>query len=68
MTDVVRTQQVSKRYGHTTALRKLDLEVRRGEVYGLLGPNGAGKTTTLRGNGFSIRRTTRSRSSPRTTW
>jgi ABC-2 type transport system ATP-binding protein len=48
MTAVVRTQQVSKSYGRTTALRKLDLEVRQGEVYGLLGPNGAGKTTTLR--------------------
>jgi len=31
-----------------TALEGLDLEVRRGEVFGFLGPNGAGKTTTLK--------------------
>ena len=36
-----------KRYGTFTAVKKIDLEVRRGEVFGLLGPNGAGKTTTL---------------------
>jgi ABC-2 type transport system ATP-binding protein len=33
---------------HVTALESLDLEVRRGEVFGFLGPNGAGKTTTLK--------------------
>ena len=33
---------------HVTALEGLDLEVRRGEVFGFLGPNGAGKTTTLK--------------------
>lgn len=31
-----------------TAVQQLDLEVRRGEVFGFLGPNGAGKTTTLK--------------------
>ena len=34
--------------GHVRALDGLDLEVRRGEVFGFLGPNGAGKSTTIR--------------------
>ncbi len=38
---------VSKRYGSTTAVANLDLEVQRAEVLALLGPNGAGKTTTV---------------------
>jgi ABC-type multidrug transport system ATPase subunit len=46
---VIETSGLSKRYGERiTAVDRLDLRVRRGEVYGFLGPNGAGKTTTLR--------------------
>jgi ABC-2 type transport system ATP-binding protein len=37
-----------KDYGKVHAVRGIDLEVRRGEVYGFLGPNGAGKSTTIR--------------------
>jgi len=44
----LRTHQLSKSYGSRPAVRSLDLEVRRGEVFGFLGPNGAGKTTTIR--------------------
>jgi ABC-2 type transport system ATP-binding protein len=44
----IRTEGLSKRYGETLALDRLDLEVQQGEVYGYLGPNGAGKTTTIR--------------------
>src|SRR5438309_824165 len=36
-----------KTYGDFEAVRGIDFEVRRGEVFGLLGPNGAGKTTTV---------------------
>ena len=49
MSDVVlETHNLTKRYGERRAVDRLDLRVRRGEVYGFLGPNGAGKTTTLR--------------------
>ncbi len=47
-TDVVRTHELTKRYGDRLAADRVSLTVRRGEVYGFLGPNGAGKTTTLR--------------------
>ena len=39
---------LTKTYGNVQALRGIDLEVRRGEIFGFLGPNGAGKTTTMR--------------------
>jgi ABC-2 type transport system ATP-binding protein len=46
---VVETRGLTKVYGKgILAVDRLDLTVRRGEVYGFLGPNGAGKTTTLR--------------------
>jgi ABC-type multidrug transport system ATPase subunit len=45
---LVRTTQLVKRYGERSAVDRVDLTVRPGEVYGFLGPNGAGKTTTLR--------------------
>ena len=38
---------VSKRFGKTMALDKLDLQVRTGELFAVLGPNGAGKTTAI---------------------
>lgn len=44
----IRTTALVKRYGRDRGLDGLDLEVRRGEVYGFVGPNGAGKTTTIR--------------------
>src|ERR671935_2041704 len=44
----VSTRGLTKRFGKLLAVDHLDLEVRRGELYGFLGPNGAGKSTTLR--------------------
>jgi ABC-2 type transport system ATP-binding protein len=38
---------LTKRYGDLVAVDGLDLELRRGEIFGLLGQNGAGKTTTI---------------------
>lgn len=42
------TRQLRKTYGNLVAVENLDLEIKRGEVFGLLGPNGSGKTTTIR--------------------
>ena len=38
---------LTKAYADVTAVDGLDLEIRRGELFGLLGPNGSGKTTTI---------------------
>lgn len=42
------TKGLTKQYGTFTALSSLDLEIKKGEIFGYLGPNGAGKTTTIR--------------------
>lgn len=47
-TSAIRTKGLSKRFGKIRAVEKVDLDVRRGEIYGFLGRNGAGKTTTIR--------------------
>lgn len=44
----LRISGLVKDYGRVHAVRGIDLEVRRGEVFGFLGPNGAGKSTTIR--------------------
>jgi ABC-2 type transport system ATP-binding protein len=47
MIAAIEVRGVAKRYGAVQALAGIDLEVRRGEIFGLLGPNGAGKTTLI---------------------
>jgi ABC-type multidrug transport system ATPase subunit len=45
---VLRTIDLTKRYKNRLAVDHLNIEVRRGDVFGFLGPNGAGKSTTIR--------------------
>lgn len=47
-TTAIMIRGLTKFYGPVQALRGIDLDVRRGEIFGFLGPNGAGKTTTIR--------------------
>jgi Cu-processing system ATP-binding protein len=45
---VIEARQVSKRFGEVLAVDRVDLEVRRGELFGVIGHNGAGKSTLFR--------------------
>jgi ABC-2 type transport system ATP-binding protein len=45
--DAITARGLVKRYGAIEAVRGIDLDVRRGEIFGFLGPNGAGKSTTI---------------------
>jgi ABC-2 type transport system ATP-binding protein len=46
--DLVRADNLAKRFGANEAVADVSFSVDRGEIFGLLGPNGAGKTTTIR--------------------
>ncbi|WP_296255196.1 ABC transporter ATP-binding protein [uncultured Ezakiella sp.] len=48
MTTILRTTNLTKKYGSKTALDNLTLGLQKGEVLGVLGPNGSGKTTFLK--------------------
>ena len=48
MTETVRTQALTRRFGDLVALDQLTVSVQEGEIFGLVGPDGAGKTTTMR--------------------
>jgi ABC-2 type transport system ATP-binding protein len=45
---VIRTHELTKKYGSFLALDRLSIEVDRGQILGFIGPNGAGKTTTIK--------------------
>ncbi len=45
---VIRTEGLNKKFKNVHAVKDLDLNVQKGDIYGFLGPNGAGKTTTIK--------------------
>ncbi|HOX16570.1 MAG TPA: ATP-binding cassette domain-containing protein [Smithellaceae bacterium] len=44
---IIETRALAKTFGKIQAVRGIDLDIKKGEIFGLLGPNGAGKTTTI---------------------
>src|SRR5947208_6488528 len=48
MPAVIKTVNLTKRYGTLVALSNLNLEINEGDCFGFIGPNGAGKTTTIK--------------------
>lgn len=47
MSNVLKINKLTKKFGKLTAVNQLDLTIEKGQIYGILGPNGSGKTTTL---------------------
>ena len=47
-TSIIRTEQLTKRFGEVTAVDAVSFAVERGAIFAFLGPNGAGKSTTIR--------------------
>ena len=45
---IVSTEGLTKKYDNKTVVDSLNLEIKKGEIFGLLGPNGAGKSTTIK--------------------
>jgi ABC-2 type transport system ATP-binding protein len=45
--NIIELADLTKKYGSFTAVESLNLNIRKGEIFGLLGPNGAGKSTTI---------------------
>ncbi len=46
-TDIIKIENLVKKFGDFTAVNNVSLSIKEGEIFGLLGPNGAGKTTTI---------------------
>ena len=45
---MIRTSDLTKKYGEMFAIQSIDLKLEEGDLFGFIGPNGAGKTTTMR--------------------
>jgi len=46
--DIIRTNNLTKKFNDFTAVDEISFSVKKGEIFGFLGPNGAGKTTTIK--------------------
>jgi ABC-2 type transport system ATP-binding protein len=46
--DIIKTENLTKKFNGLTAVDNITLSVKKGEIFGFLGPNGAGKTTTIK--------------------
>ena len=44
---ILKTTDLTKKYNNKVVVDNLNIEIRKGEIFGLLGPNGAGKSTTM---------------------
>ena len=47
MSTILKTNDLTKKYGSKVVVDNLNIEIKEGEIFGLLGPNGAGKSTTM---------------------
>ena len=47
MSIILKTTDLTKKYGNKVVVDNLNISIEKGEVFGLLGPNGAGKSTTM---------------------
>ena len=45
---MIEIRGLTKKYGELFAIKDINLELSKGDVFGFIGPNGAGKTTTMR--------------------
>ncbi|GAA0790088.1 hypothetical protein GCM10008909_26660 [Hathewaya limosa] len=48
MDNILKTYNLTKQYGSNIVVDNVNMNIKKGEIYGFLGRNGAGKTTTLR--------------------
>lgn len=48
METILRTKNLTKRFGEKTAVNRVSMTIGRGDIYGFIGKNGAGKTTTMK--------------------
>ena len=45
---MIKTENLTKKYGELFAIKGIELDLQQGDLFGFIGPNGAGKTTTMR--------------------